>query len=489
MTTVSHSGAWLLSSADLNQIHDAAIAILDSPGMRIQSPRLRQALRQAGARVDEAAEVVRFPSKLIEDTLQGMRGDIEAGRRQIVLNGVVASKSPRAMGAKFGGACIEVYDWPTRSVRTPTRADLILFLQLGEALAEVAVVGNPVMYVREDDGSPVDPRLQRVKTAALVARHTTKAGSTEVWNARELRYLMELGEIVRGSHEAYLSRPCFVTAKETISPLVLETDAGEVLLLLAEAGLPCTIIPMPITGGSTPLTLASNIALGNAEILGTCAALRAACPTANCAGGVISGTLDMRTGGAVFSGPEAVLQDLGLAEVHERLYGFDFGIGGYIDAKLPGAQAAMEAMARFGSLARTGRYNVPVGLLNAGKRFSPEMALAGLEIERWIVESGKGIEVGPDTLRLEQVRKVGIAGHSMGEDHTREFMRKNIWYPQLMDRTLSSDPAQETAREMIETASRKVREILSRPDLYCAEGSMARAIDDVERSAARELTS
>jgi len=488
MMTESPNGPPLLTAADLNQIHDASMAILDSPGMRIQSPRLRQALGQAGAKVDGAAEVVRFPSRLIEDTLQGMRRDIQAGRHQIVLNGVVASRTPRAMGAKFGGACIEVYDWPSRSVRTPSRADLIRFVQLGEALPEVAVVGNPVMYVREDDGRAVDPRLQRVKTAALVARHTTKAGSTEVWNAHELRYLMALGEIVRGSREAYLARPCFVTAKETISPLVLEADAGDVLLLLAEAGLPCTIIPMPITGGSTPLSLAANIALGNAEILGTCAALRAACPTANCVGGVISGTLDMRTGGAVFSGPEAVLQDLGLAEVHERLYGFDFGIGGYIDGKFPGAQAALEVMARFGSLARSGRYNVPVGLLNAGKRFSPEMALVGLEIERWIVELAKGIEVGPETLRVEQVRKVGIAGHSMGEEHTREFMRRNVWYPQLMDRTLSSDTAQESAREMVETASRKVREFLVRPDLYRAEGAMARAIDEVEQAAERELT-
>jgi len=294
-------GALLLTTADLNQIHDASLAILESPGMRIQSVRLRRALGQAGAKVDDAAQAVRFPARLIEETLLGMRRDIEAGRGQIVLNGVVASRTPRAMGAKIGGACIEVYDWPSRSVRTPTASDLIRFVQLGEALPEVAVVGNPVMYVREDDGGAVDPRLQRVKTAALVARHTTKAGSTEVWNGRELRYLMELGEIVRGSREAYLARPCFVTAKETISPLVLEADAGEVLLLLAEAGLPCTIIPMPITGGSTPLTLAANIALGNAEILGTFAALRAACPTANCVGGVISGALDMRSGSAVFA--------------------------------------------------------------------------------------------------------------------------------------------------------------------------------------------
>jgi trimethylamine--corrinoid protein Co-methyltransferase len=182
-----------------------------------------------------------------------------------------------------------------------------------------------------------------------------------------------------------------------------------------------------------------------------------------------------------------LLQDIGLAELHERLYGFDFGIGGYIDAKLPGEQIAVEAMGRFLFLARTGRYNVPVGLLNGGKRFSPEQALVEIEIERWIVEAGKEIEVTPDTLRLEQIRRVGIGGHSMEEDHTVEFMRKNVWYPQLMDRTLAGEVLEDRARDMLEAAAAKVREILSRSDLYEADEAKTRAIEQIERAAEREL--
>ncbi len=53
---------------------------------------------------------------------------------------------------------------------------------------------------------------------------------------------------MRGSHAAYMQNPCFVTAKETISPLILDNKAGDVLLLLAQNGLPTTIIPMPLTG-------------------------------------------------------------------------------------------------------------------------------------------------------------------------------------------------------------------------------------------------
>jgi trimethylamine---corrinoid protein Co-methyltransferase len=402
------------------------------------------------------------------------------------LNGVVASLTPPSMCVKFGGACIEYMDWKTGQVRAPAYSDLVHMVQLGEALPEVTFVGNPVVYLNEDDGTAVDPRMQRIKTAALIARYTTKAGSTEVWNAAELKYLMELGKIVRGGLGSYLAHPCFVTAKETISPLILDDAAGNVLLLMAQHGLPCVIIPMPITGVSSPLSLAANIALGNAEILGTFTAIQAACPGANMVGGVISGTFDMKTTLAIFASPESVLQDIGLAEIHERLYGFDFGVGGYIDARYPGSQVTMEIFARFSALARSGRYNLPVGLLNSGKRFSAIQALIGIEVERWIVEARKGIEVSPDTLLVDQIRRVGIGGHSLGEKHTLDHLRKTVWYPQLMDHSIGGIN-QELVNDMVSTAVKKVEKILSRSDLYEAEPEKVRAIDEVVRAAEKEL--
>ncbi|MCX6069892.1 MAG: trimethylamine methyltransferase family protein, partial [Chloroflexi bacterium] len=194
------------------------------------------------------------------------------------------------------------------------------------------------------------------------------------------------------------------------------------------------------------------------------------------------------SGAAVFGAPESVLQDLGLAELHERLYGFDFGVGGYVDAKYPGEQVAIEVMGRFGLLAQSGRFNVPVGLLNGGKRFSAEQALADIEIERWILESQKSIHVTPETLRVDQIRNVGIGGNSLLEEHTREYMRKNVWYPFLMDRTLPASDGLDRARDMFSNASGKVREILSRPDLYEADSDQCRAIDEVVRAAEGDLT-
>ena len=377
--------------------------------------------------------------------------------------------------------------WERHGLRAPTRRDLVDLVRLGEALPEVTTVGNPVVYLAEDDGTPVEPRLQRVKTAALIACYTTKAGATEVWTAQELDYLMEIGEVVRGSREAYLANPCFVTAKETISPLILDEKAGDVLLLLAQRGLPTTIIPMPLTGGSAPMSLAANVALCNAEVLGVATAIRCACPEAWVAGGVISGVLDMSSGAASFAAPEAILQDLGIAELHERLYGFDFAIGtGYTDAKYPGAQSVMEKLAKYWASYQSGRVNYPVGLLNGGKAFSAEQALLDIEAAHWVHEFGKGIAVNPDTLGVDMIRRQGIGGYHLNEEYTLQNMRRAVWYPALMDRTLSSGFEKDRERDLLERAHARHKRAMAKAD-YEIDADRRREIERILRSAEKTL--
>ncbi|GAI26742.1 unnamed protein product, partial [marine sediment metagenome] len=116
---------------------------------------------------------------------------------------------------------------------------------------------------------------------------------------------------MRGSRNAYFKNPCFITAKETITPLTLEENAAEVLLALAEKDLPCLILPMPISGLTTPVSLFSTIIIGNAEILGTAAAIKAEFPKARVHGGSIAGSMDMSIGTPNFATPEATLEDMG----------------------------------------------------------------------------------------------------------------------------------------------------------------------------------
>jgi len=430
---------------------------------------------------------IKFTPKIIEDTVEAIKKDYREGRAPKYMNGVTNSRSGKGIKAKFGGACIQKLDWKNKIYMDPLEKDLIDMIKLGEALPEVAVVGNPYVYLKDDGGNPIDPKMQRIKTASIVAKYTTKPGPTEVWNAKELKFLIEIGTVVRGSKDAYFSEPCFITAKETISPLILEDLSAETLIMLAKNNLPCTIIPMPISGVSTPVTLMSNIIIGNAEILGTMAALKAVVPGARCIGGVISGSMDMKTGLASFGAAEANLQDLGLAEVHERLYGFDFGIGGYFDGKYPNTQHGMEKTLKYFISAVTGKVNFPVGLVNGGKCFSGEQAVVDIENLHLIDKFLKGFDVSDEDAALDIIRDVGIGGSFLTNEHTLVNYAKNLYVPEIMDRTLPTSLDKDMEKDMVVQAQRKVEKIISRDDLYKIEDDKSKEIDRIVKAAEKEL--
>jgi trimethylamine--corrinoid protein Co-methyltransferase len=310
----------------------------------------------------------------------------------------------------------------------------------------------------------------------------------EVWDQREIDLFVEMGTVVRGSLEAYYSEPCLVTAKETISPLYLDGNSGDILLALARRQLPCTIIPMPITGMSAPVSMLGSLVIGNAEILGVMSAIKAAVPDALVGGGSISGLLDMRSGTASFGAPEAILQDIALAEVHEKLYGFNYLIGaGYTDAKLPNSQTLVEKTLKFLLTCLARRHTYPVGLINGGSVFSAEQALVDLEICRNIHAQLRpigGFEAIEEIVDL--IDRAGIRGHFLETEHTRVRFREN-WLPELLDRSGFASIEHSRSRELYRAAHEQAGQLLGRGDFWQIEREKARAIDEIVARARRIL--
>lgn len=478
----------VLDHNQMQSIHEATLKVLERTGLRVDCEDFHGPLESAGAGVDRDTRVVKFPGKLIEKMIEDMRGRISAGRRQYLLNGVTNPRWTPPMGCKFGGACIEYLDLEKNTVRQPTEEDLIKLLMLGEVLEEVGFVGNPVACLVDSEGNAVPGPMQRVKTAALVAKYTTKCGSTEVWNEQELDFLLEIGEIVRGSREEYQRQPCFITAKETIAPLQFPADDGRVLLMLARLGLPCTVVPMPITGATSPCSVAGNIVMANAEILGVMTCIHAAVPEAITGGGVITGVMDMATGAVSFSAPESLMQDAGIAQLYDRFYGQDLAIGtGYTDAKYPGVQSLAEKTHKMLSAAGLGRFNFPVGLLVGGKRFCAEQAVLDLEIAESIKRCSGNIDTGRDMLAVEVIDEVGIGESFLMHEHTIEHFRQNLWDPLLLDRGNPCPLEASREKDMLIAAREKVQEIWRRDDLYQIDEDRSKAIDDVVARAERIL--
>jgi trimethylamine--corrinoid protein Co-methyltransferase len=425
----------------------------------------------------------------VEQAIDNNRRLIEAGKNLHLLNGVTSEViQGEGIAAKVSGGCERFLDWDGQQLLEANAEELLSYIRLGELLPEVAFVGNPIVMRRDLDGKAVEERMRRIKTAALVAKNTQKVGSMEVWSEKEIDLFVEMGTVIRGGREAYNDRPCLVTAKETISPLFLDAEAGDILLGFAARELPCTIIPMPITGLSTPVTMLGNAIVGNAEILGVITAIQSVYPDAVVGGGSISGILDMQTGSASFSAPEAILQDIAVAEVHQRRYGLNYLIGsGYTDAKYPNSQTLAEKTLKFLFTYLSGRYSYPLGLINSGSVFSAEQGLVDLEICRDIhghFREINGFEKIGELVKL--VQAVGVRGNFMEAEHTLMHFRDN-WLPQIFDRTGFDTLEKSRARDVYANAHERYRHLMSSGEFWQIEAAKAREIDSIVAVAEKTL--
>ena len=133
--------------------------------------------------------------------------------------------------------------------------------------------------------------------------------------------------------------------------------------------------------------------ISNAEILGVMTAIKAYNPDTPVCGGAISGVLNMATISVNYSAPEAILMDLGLAQLYRRFYKLNCGVGaGYIDAKYPSTQSGIDSVFKTLCSVFGGNITYPAGLLDAGKMFCPEQAMIDIEIAKSINKFMNGIE-------------------------------------------------------------------------------------------------
>jgi trimethylamine--corrinoid protein Co-methyltransferase len=492
----------VLTDSEVEELHDAALGLLADPGLRIENPGLCDSLRRRGAQVED--EIVRFPRELIEHTLALAAGEEQVRVRAGVPGTELAypdqltfswhtpfrDRAPARVQASIGGGAPLYYDHAAKTNRYASGEDFLRLVRLAEGIPEIVTVGNGVHYLKEADGRDVAPKMVAIKGAALAAKHSSKPGCTAIIDRRQLPYLMEMGEIVKGSAEAYLRNPILVNIHDTEPPLRLTRPEAALIEAMAGRRLPIFILPMPLAGISSPVYPIAAAALAAAEILGVWAAakaLREDCPVqARCC----SGVLNPATGAASFATPETMLIDLAVAQLFRERYGLPCGTGvGLIDAPIPGALSVFERTCKVFASALAGEPSFPVGIIGGAVVFSPEQVLLDLDIAATAVQYLRGIGGEHFAESLGLIRARGIGGLHLDTDHTAAHFRECLQLPAVFSRLKSTDVRNALAHDPVELAHNRVQDLLARTPLYSIGQDQARAIDRVVREAEKVLAS
>ncbi|MDR1296886.1 MAG: trimethylamine methyltransferase family protein [Deltaproteobacteria bacterium] len=234
-----------------------------------------------------------------------------------------------------------------------------------------------------------------------------------------------------GGTEVFRSAPRTLMLMNTLSPLRIDRTSLRCLRLCAEWGQGVVVTPGPMAGSTGPATLAGNMALAHAECLTALALSQLARPGTPAVYGVTATTCDLRDGSVSIGSPGYAVQTKITAAMARRLNLPCRSGGAATDAWEVSAQSGWEGML---SLLASAGNGVDLIIHAAGEMasfaaMSFEKLAMDLEMISMVEYYLGGVEVSPETLALETIKKVGRGGQYLTQRHTLRHARKEPWRP------------------------------------------------------------
>ena len=481
----------VLSMAEMERIHEGALHVLERVGMRFESTRALAYLRKAGCAVDEQSRVVKFPKRVVQEAVDRMRRaydnpDRLPARMSVRYAHIRFRKEPHRIHPDFtasaGGFCVYIWDFQGRR-RPATMDDVHRSIHLVNRLADIDYTGLPV----SDQEVPF--RLRPVRMAAELAKYTTKFGGVETFRPEDVPYLIEIGSIVKGSLEALKREPILVGYSEAKSPLCLDSNMADIFVEYIERGLPQTLDTMPNGGATAPATAAGTLVVGVAETLGGLVLAYAIDENAVVGVDIIPSYCDMASGLFRYASADRMPLLVARVQMISEYYGCPSGVhGAKTDSCFVNVQAGIDkAMSTvFPVLAGAVGIGV-VGHLENAVTFSPQQLVIDNEIFRGMRRILKPIEVNDDTLALDTIERVGIGGNFLGEQHTADHFRDELFFSNLFE-TVKWDAAHGASTKGMEERARELARSLweEKPEPVVDSATM-KEIDRVVAHAAANL--
>ncbi len=437
----------MISADDALRIHNASLDLLDDPGIKLEHDEICRRVLDAGARPGNDAQVVRLPREMVEEHLGMAPGTV----RLADLAGNTVELRPGGASRFWTGAALNIVDLEGEH-REITSGDLADWARLIDGLDQVdAIVGTAMADIPPPHRDFVGLRLMAENTRKHIrALSFTPTGSEAM---REMARVLAPGDLAE--------TPVLSMGFTAHGPLRWTNLALDIYLHSAGDKIPVTVNGEPAAGVSGPVTLAGALAVGNAEVLAGIVVNQVIEPGRPCIHNLgFSHIMDMKTTIAVTGGPEVCLLATAGAEL-ARFYNLPSCSWACTEAMIPDEQATLETLLGALTHARAG-VNVVwgVGQLESEKTISPAKAVLDNEMIGMVRRFQRGIEVNDETLALDAVREVGIAGSFLDSMHTFEHFRGEFYEPALLLRrnreTWEADGAKRLSDVAAETARNRL---------------------------------
>jgi trimethylamine:corrinoid methyltransferase-like protein len=456
-----------LSESDKQFVHEQVVRVLEEVGVAYNTPTLTESLRDAGATVDAERLTAKLPWPLVERCLKQVPKEFRLAGRDPAYDRIVGDGS---MLYTSDGAATYMLDDMTGERHEGTLADLRRMMTLYDAIPELDFVWATITP------GDVDPRAGNLEIARAAYTYGRKHLQDEVRVPDQAPVFVEMLEAIAGA--PLRERPIYSVTNCTIAPLQHDREMTEAHILMARAGAPVFVLPMPQMGTTGPMSVLGTSILNMAELLSAVVLFQLAAPGCAMLSGVGSAVAEMRSGLYLSGAPEDALINVVCIEM-SKFYGLlSQGSGVSCDAKACDLQAGVEGMMTGLACAMAGcDVLLSFGLMDSAQTASLAKAVLDADtvkaIERFLRED----PVDETTALVDDIVAVGIGGHYLGRKSTRAFYRAGeLWQPKLWQRL----PFEQYAgTSLVKEAAARAEELIATNDVPPLPDDVAKHVDDL----------
>ena len=452
------------------KIVEEAVRILEELGVFVENDEAIALLDGGGARVDRGTGRVYIPSSLVEKALGTAPARIRVYNRH---GEAVMDLGKDRVHFNPGSAALRMYDYRKGKARTPNTGDVVKFATLIDALPHYAAQSTGVV-----PGDVPEEIADRYRLY-IALQYSVKPVVTGTFKVEAFRMMHAMLAAVAGDQDALREKPIAIFDCCPSPPLKWSDLTAQALIDCARTGLPAELVSMPLTGATSPVTLAGAVTQHCAENLSGIVIHQLARAGAPIIYGGSPACFDMRKGTTPMGAVETQMIDGAYAEIGKHLGVPTHAYMGLSDAKLVDYQAGMESAMGATIAALSGINNVSgPGMLDFESCQSLEKLVLDHEICGMALRLVAGIELRDDPIALPLIEAALEKKEFLSLPHTARWFRTEAYFPDpVIDRATLEEWEQAGSQDAAKRASARVEKLLGAHTPEPLDGSVQKYLE------------
>ena len=438
----------VMTDSQIEAIHRATLDVLERTGIKFESVKALNLLKQRGCRVDFDTKIARIPPSLVEECIRMTPSSFAVKAREAKNDLCIGGNTLYFMssaGARFTDA-------RTGEVRMATQAENDQGVLISDALDTIDVFPSYTPYFEIEGLEPV-------------MLCPTSLASRIRWSSKASRGAQATDTFIFETQLAQAMGMQLLGVCEAAAPLAYPEDAINAAFEYTGAGFPMYIAAGSVIGGSAPATMAGATITNNAELLGAVVLIQSLRPGTGIIGNDFVTPMDMQSGGLLFGALGVNLHQMAFNQLWTQVYKIPTVNTGaaFSNSKLIDYQSGYEKTHTAMVSALSGANCVVLhGGVTAELAFNPILSVINDDVANIIGRTIEGFDVNEDTMALELIHAVGPnPGSYLGEKHTLKHWSREYFLPAVADRLSYHDWINGGRKNIVDKASERMVKILA----------------------------